>query len=168
MRLTGLAVTDPKRSAPHNKPLCIIDLRGNRPSLSPSAHVAPFAYAEGTDHLWAEADCMITRVDGFEIWLASGQKLHFQYTVKSVAVLGSEALLVILQPPSGSSVRDQVFCIEPSGRVRWQIQQDPQLSGYFTGITRAEVDGITVFDWDCFSVDVDPATGAIIRKTFTK
>jgi hypothetical protein len=115
---------------------------------------------------------MITWLDGLELRLATRARATFPYVIKSAAVCGSDAVIVLLEPPRGTattpSARDQVYCIDLEGKTRWRIQSDPDLSGYFTGIVSADADALVVFDWDCFAVQLDPTTGKILRKTFTK
>jgi hypothetical protein len=111
---------------------------------------------------------MIVRMDHCAVWLTTGKKITFPYVVRAISMMGTDQLLVILEPPHNRGIRDQVFLVDVQGNIVWQIRKSDTLSGYFTGIIRADSDLIEVYDYAGVKVDVDPATGEILREEFVR
>ncbi|GAB4393523.1 MAG: hypothetical protein Tsb005_12190 [Gammaproteobacteria bacterium] len=111
------------------------------------------------------------KIDGSRLvvsTLNSVKYVQFPYEIKQVEEFG-EILVVRLKIPVGIILNENVFGVSSEGKILWQIEKLSSVytDNPFTGMVR-EGDNAKLFNWDGTDLIVNPATGEIIKKGYSK
>lgn len=92
--------------------------------------------------------------------------------IQAVAVTGSTDVIVRVEPPEiddSCSPYPNLFRVDPAGRIVWRAEL-PVPEDWTDSYTEFEVVDaeLSAFSWSCYGVRLDPSTGAIVSKVFTK
>ncbi len=100
--------------------------------------------------------------------LDSVNHVQFSFEIKQVENFG-DLLVVRLKVPVGITYNENVFGVSYDGRILWQIEKLKYIykDSPFTGMVR-EGDYIKLCNWDGTDLIVDPNTGKIISKGYSK
>jgi hypothetical protein len=102
------------------------------------------------------------------IKFASGSEVRFECPVWKIAEF-PDVLVVCLNVPRRKNYPDNVFAVDGSGRILWQIR--PLVSAtantIYTDVAR-NGDVVEVFNIDGMLYDIDPRTGNVLRKMLVK
>lgn len=107
------------------------------------------------------------RVEGKYLWI-DDIAVHFNFPIVQ-AIPFSKTVVIRLEAPVGSQFNENVFGVNPEGRIVWQVP--PRRLVYsdspFTGME--EKGGkILLSNWDGLELLVDPATGEVLKESFGK
>jgi len=95
-------------------------------------------------------------------------EISFEFPIRQ-AVLFEEKLLVRIEPEVRKICNENVFCVSLEGKILWQIAPTPHIyvDSPYTGIGK---DGkyAKLYNWDGTDLIVNPSTGEIIKKSFSK
>jgi outer membrane protein assembly factor BamB len=102
------------------------------------------------------------------IKFASGSEVRFEYPVWGIAEF-PDVLVVCLNVPRRKSYPDNVFGVDDSGRILWQIRPLVSLTqnAFYSDCAR-NGDVVEVFSVDGNLYEINPRTGEVLRSTFVK
>ncbi len=111
------------------------------------------------------------KIDGKRIVIStpnSVKYVQFSFDVKQVETF-SDLLVVRLKIPVGTTYNENVFGVSYDGKILWQIEKLKYVytDSPFTGMGR-EGDNIKLCNWDGTDLIVNPQTGEIISKGWSK
>ena len=95
-------------------------------------------------------------------------KVTFEYAVWKVAEF-PDVIVVCLKVPHKKNYPDNVFAVDYSGRVLWQIRPLVSVTPntMFTDVSR-NGDVVEIYNIDGTLYDIEPHTGKVLRSTFVK
>lgn len=100
--------------------------------------------------------------------LKSGKSVTFKYNIAEVAIL--EGIIIVrLDVPPGRIMNENIYGVSKDGNILWQISKLGHIYGDspYTGMTRRG-DKFTIYNWDGLDVTIDPYTGEILSKSYSK
>lgn len=106
-------------------------------------------------------------VDRNRITVGDGHMTSFPYGIRQAEQI-DDILVVLLDVPRGSIMTENVFGISRvDGQIIWQIDYCPETgtdpANWYTEILRRSGDSAWIGNWNGRVVDVDVATGKILR-----
>ena len=107
---------------------------------------------------------------------AQGMELHreshkiaiFPYPVGQIETFHDIAV-VRLDLPSGARLNENVYAVSSDGRVLWQIAAERHVyeDSPYTGLAR-DGDCVVVHNWDGTDLWLDPASGEVVKRGYSK
>jgi len=98
------------------------------------------------------------------------KNLKFEWKILDAEIIDS-ILVVCFDYMDFKDSSKNVFGFDFEGEKLWQISMDfdqGNMKNPYTGILRPNVKGLFLYSWAGWRVKVDPSTGIIINKQFTK
>ena len=107
--------------------------------------------------------------NGKEINL-DGRSVRFDFPIRDTLTI-DDTIIILLHIPTGIKCNRNLYAINLQGTILWQIDEvaDLDLIGNcpFISIKKQE-SSLIIFNWCGFRYTVDPKSGKIIEKVFTK
>lgn len=77
--------------------------------------------------------------------------------------------IVLLSPPTGLILNENVFGVNEYGKIVWTVEERGYVypNSPYTNIG-VKSNQLTLYNWDCINVIVDPYSGKILQKEFGK
>ncbi len=82
-----------------------------------------------------------------------------------------DVLVVALEVPPGGMMTENVFAISLEGEVLWQVERIPETAQppfRYSHVNPIGRDRVGLWNWACWSVEVDIHTGHVLSKRWTK
>ncbi len=94
--------------------------------------------------------------------------IKFKYDIGKVQEF-ENCIVVMIDPPQGAVFNENVFGVSYEGKILWQVKPLKYVynDSPFTGMVREE-NFIKLFNWDGTDLTVNPRTGEIISKGYSK
>lgn len=94
--------------------------------------------------------------------------VDFDFPVRQV-VYHSDNYFVLVEPDVGMILNENVFCVDDTGHIKWQVEKTTHLNvdSPYTKIILTN-DQLFLYCWSGEKIEVNPATGKILSKRFTK
>lgn len=118
-------------------------------------------------------------MNNIQKYLIEGEKLKlinqedekiviFDFPIRQV-VQFRNCYVVRIEPSVGEIYNENVFGISKEGRILWQIEPIAHIyeDSPYTGIGQVN-DSVKLSNWDGTDLTVNPATGDVIQKSFSK
>lgn len=98
----------------------------------------------------------------------NGKKIEFQYPIRKV-IEYQDVYFIRIEPDIGKILNENVFCYDKEGNFVWQVEPIP-LVKKDSPYTNIYMQGSKLFlyNWGGVEVEVEPMSGKILSKCFTK
>ncbi len=96
-------------------------------------------------------------------------EINFDSKIKQVEQLDSFLIVRINPKTKIGFLNENIFSVSSDGRILWQIEAIPHAyeNSPYTGMSKEEA-GIKICNWDGTDLIVNPASGKIIKKGYSK
>ncbi len=93
---------------------------------------------------------------------------NFEWPIDKILEING-ILIVLIMPESTATYNQNVFGVSQNGELLWQIetQKTPYENSPYTGLNLK--DGkLSLYNWGGFLLFVEPGTGKVLNRVFTK
>jgi len=104
------------------------------------------------------------RIEGNAVVFTNGRRKQFDNAIAD-AVDFDEVLVVRLMPEPFRT-NENVYGLDYKGNVLWQIPERPQIQGLspYVGLWRKDTGYIEAFNWNGYTIVLDPKMGSIMTE----
>jgi hypothetical protein len=106
-----------------------------------------------------------------KLYIQGSIHVDLPYDIKQV-LEASNMLVVLLEIPKMASMTENVFGIDLDGVIVWQVENIPETSIHpllwYADMRKINEQTIRLFNWNGWAVDIDPATGVVKHRTWSK
>ncbi|MGN8072637.1 hypothetical protein [Mucilaginibacter sp. 22184] len=111
-------------------------------------------------------------IDEKKIVFEKGLTVEFDFPIKETLVFNDKIIVLLdIVGTTNTKYNQNVFAIDRNGKILWQIERTENLDaiGYCPFIS-IEMDNLNLvsFNWCGYKFIIDPKTGEVIERIFTK
>ena len=94
--------------------------------------------------------------------------VEFPYTIGKIEIF-DDCIIIMIDPPMKTTFNENIYSVSYDGNILWQIEKLKYVysDSPFTGMVR-EGNNIKLCNWDGTDLTVNPNTGEIISKGWSK
>jgi len=101
-----------------------------------------------------------------------GSKVSFDYPIEKTLEI-KNAVIVLLESPIGKVFNKNIFAINKSAKILWQVKEKDLYPGGlkdcpFVDIVINEEDQLVLFNWCSLAYIVNPETGEVLKEYETR
>jgi hypothetical protein len=104
-----------------------------------------------------------------KITFETGNKVEFDFPISEILIF-KNSYIILLDILNGVKYNSNIFCLDFTGKIKWQINNfEMDQIRYCPFISLEIVDfKLISYTWCGFRYTIDPQTGKIIERIFTK
>lgn len=108
----------------------------------------------------------------FHAWPMWSGRIDGRPVLQAIALTETDDVIVRVDPPEIDDSLEpysNLFRVDPAGQVVWRAEL-PLPEDWTDGYVEFEIAAgeLTANSWSCYAVTLDPGTGSILSKRFTK